>query len=116
MLTAYRRAERDRCSLSPSYYPTGRCVETLYRLDLNIDLYALYTIRLASSPMTCRTLSIPLLLLSVLASLAPAQPTKVTINGDNTEIDGKKIFGISVAVLPPPDGKTPEGKSAWQEF
>src|SRR6476469_444854 len=42
--------------------------------------------------------------------------TKVTINGEDTEINGKKIFGISVAVLPPPDGKTPDGKSAWQEF
>src|SRR4051812_4407286 len=47
---------------------------------------------------------------------ARAEPTKVTITGDSTEINGKKIFGISVAVLPPPDGKTPEGKSAWQEF
>lgn len=48
--------------------------------------------------------------------VAFAEPAKVTITGDSTEINGKKIFGISVAVLPPPDGKTPEGKSAWQEF
>ncbi len=47
---------------------------------------------------------------------AQAEPTKVTITGDSTSIGGKEIFGISVAVLPPPDGKTPEGKSAWQEF
>ena len=45
-----------------------------------------------------------------------AGPTKVTITGDSTEINGTKIFGISLAVLPPPDGKTPDGKSAWQEF
>jgi len=57
-----------------------------------------------------------IVLFGALASAAFAQPTKVTINGDSTEINGKKIFGISVAVLPPPDGKTPDGKSAWQEF
>src|SRR5947208_2620300 len=50
------------------------------------------------------------------ASFTFAQPTKVTITGDTTEINGQKIFGISVAVLPPPDGQTPERKSAWQEF
>jgi hypothetical protein len=33
-----------------------------------------------------------------------------------SEINGKQVFGISVAVVPPPEGKTPDGKSAWQEF
>src|SRR6185295_13916400 len=61
-----------------------------------------------------RALSI--LVVFAAASVAMAQVTKVTINGEDTEINGKKIFGISVAVLPPPDGKTPDGKSAWQEF
>lgn len=51
-----------------------------------------------------------------LVHVAWAQPTKVTIKGDSTEINGRKIFGISIAVIPPPDGKTPDGKSAWQEF
>ena len=50
------------------------------------------------------------------APIGQLQPTKVTINGEDTEINGKKIFATSVAVLPPPDGKTPDGKSAWQEF
>jgi len=44
------------------------------------------------------------------------QVAKVAIHGDTTELNGKKIFAISVAVLPPADGKTPGGKSAWQEF
>ena len=64
--------------------------------------------------MNYRTLTI--VLVAAVVSAAQAQPTKVTITGEDTEINGKKIFGISVAVLPPPDGKTPEGKSAWQEF
>jgi hypothetical protein len=65
--------------------------------------------------MVNRALSIIALL--AFAQLACAQGvTKVTINGEDTEINGKKIFGISVAVIPPPDGKTPDGKSAWQEF
>ena len=43
--------------------------------------------------------------------------TKVTIDAaNNLVIDGKTVFPISVAVLPPVDGKTPSGKSAWQEF
>src|SRR3954467_6785038 len=32
------------------------------------------------------------------------------------EINGKKMFVISVAVPPPPDGKTPEGKEAFAEL
>ena len=69
--------------------------------------------------MNYRALSINIAF-SVVTAFCPlfvqAQPTKVTITGDSTEIDGKKTFGISVAVLPPADGKTPDGKSAWQEF
>src|SRR3954471_9803681 len=64
--------------------------------------------------MNYQTLTIALII--ALTQIAHAQPTKVTIQGDTTEINGKKIFGISVAVLPPPDGKTPDGKSAWSEF
>lgn len=43
--------------------------------------------------------------------------TKVSFDAaNNLVIDGKTIFPISVAVLPPVDGKTPSGESAWQEF
>jgi len=67
-----------------------------------------------------RLFSVAAILFAFQLSIANAQPntspSKVTITGDSTEINGKKIFGISVAVLPPPDGKTPDGKSAWQEF
>ncbi len=59
------------------------------------------------------------LILACFSSLALAAdaPTKVTIDSDAlVVINGKKMFPISVAVLPPADGKTPEGKSAWQEF
>src|SRR5215218_7853878 len=69
--------------------------------------------------MTYRALSIKIafaLLVLLPTRWAQAEPAKVTITGDSTEINGKKMFGISVAVIPPPDGKTPEGKSAWQEF
>src|SRR4030095_7611707 len=73
-----------------------------------------------SLPMKPRTFSVAAILLAFQLSIANAQPntspSKVTITGDSPEINGKKIFGISVAVLPPPDGKTPDGKSAWQEF
>ena len=66
--------------------------------------------------MSIRTFALACGFALTLTSLCVAQPTKVSITGDSTEINGKKIFGISVAVLPPPDGKTPDGKSAWQEF
>ena len=43
--------------------------------------------------------------------------TKVSFDAaNNPVINGKTIFPISVAVLPPVDGKTPTGESAWQEF
>jgi hypothetical protein len=53
----------------------------------------------------------------LMASSAFAAGTKVTIDpSGNLVVDGKTLFPISVAVLPPPDAKTPTGKSAWQEF
>jgi len=57
--------------------------------------------------------------LAILSLLTPAAfaGTHVSIDHDaNLVLDGQKTFVISVAVLPPPDGKTPSGKSAWQEF
>jgi len=43
--------------------------------------------------------------------------TKVSFDAaNNPVINGKTIFPISVAVLPPLDGKAPSGESAWQEF
>src|SRR5438132_1645748 len=43
--------------------------------------------------------------------------TKVSFDAaDNLVIDGKTVFPISVAVLPPVDGKTPSGEAAWKEF
>lgn len=57
--------------------------------------------------------------LAVLAIVAPAAfgATTVSIDANNNlVVNGRTIFPLSVAVLPPPDGKTPDGKSAWQEF
>lgn len=43
--------------------------------------------------------------------------TKVSFDAaNNAVINGKVLFPISVAVLPPLDGKTLSGGSAWQEF
>ncbi|PWU09886.1 MAG: hypothetical protein C5B50_26495 [Verrucomicrobia bacterium] len=43
--------------------------------------------------------------------------TKVSFDpANNLVITGKALFPISVAVLPPVEGKTPNGESAWQEF
>src|SRR5690348_8004328 len=43
--------------------------------------------------------------------------TKVSFDAaNNCVVNGKTIFPISVSVLPPVEGKTPGGKSAWQEF
>jgi hypothetical protein len=57
------------------------------------------------------------LLSSLLACSAFAASHKITFDSsDVCEVDGQKMFPLSVAVLPPPDGKTPDGKSAWQEF
>ena len=57
-----------------------------------------------------------LAIFTMVTAAVAQQAAKVAINGDSTEINGHKIFAISVAVLPPADGKTPGGKSAWQEF
>ncbi len=52
-----------------------------------------------------------------LASGALAASPNVTLNAAGVpEIDGRAVFPISLAVLPSPDAKTPDGKSAWQEF
>jgi hypothetical protein len=31
-------------------------------------------------------------------------------------VDGKKVFPLGVSLPPPVDGKTPDGKDAWQEL
>jgi len=52
-----------------------------------------------------------------LAVSAHAAGTKASIDTDGyLSIDGKKMFVISVAVPPPPDGKTPGGKEAYEEL
>src|SRR5947199_6970601 len=49
--------------------------------------------------------------------LKPALANKAVINSDLVlEIDGKKIFPIGFTLPPPPDGKTPEGKSGIGEL
>src|SRR4051812_21942367 len=58
-----------------------------------------------------------ILLASVFTSSAFAAPNKVAFDASGvTEIDGQKMFPLSVAVLPPPDAKAPDGRSAWQEL
>jgi hypothetical protein len=43
--------------------------------------------------------------------------THVTFDANGVcEIDGAKTFVLSFALPPPADGKTPEGKNAWQEL
>ena len=55
-------------------------------------------------------------ILALLASGATGA-TRVSIDANrNLVVNGKTTFPLSVAVLPPPDGKTPAGRSAWQEF
>jgi len=57
------------------------------------------------------------LLTLTLIGCSAAGPTKVSIDAaNNLVINGKTTFPISVSVLPPVDGKTPSGKSAWREF
>lgn len=58
-----------------------------------------------------------ILLASIAAASVIAAPHKVTFDADGVaEIDGQKMFPLSLAVLPMPDAKAPDGKSAWQEF
>jgi hypothetical protein len=46
-----------------------------------------------------------------------AEASKVTISADQVlVIDGKKVFPIGFTMPPPPDGKTPQGKSAIEEL
>src|SRR4051794_10560495 len=57
---------------------------------------------------------------SVLLSLAAADAvggSKVSIDPHRVlVIDGKKVFPVGFTMPPPPDGKTPAGKSALQEL
>ena len=54
---------------------------------------------------------------SLFTCSAIAASHKITFDSSNvSEVDGQKMFALSVAVLPPPDGKTPNGKSAWEEL
>jgi hypothetical protein len=57
-----------------------------------------------------------LALITLVGSAAFGKTTVAFDAANNLVINGKTIFPISVAVLPPVDGKTPSGKSAWQEF
>src|SRR5881398_1589850 len=44
-------------------------------------------------------------------------PSKVTIDKDKVlECNGKKLFPIGFTMPPPPDGKTPDGKHAYDEL
>lgn len=62
---------------------------------------------------TYRFVLVPLLGFSLLANAA----TKVSLNADHVlVVDGKKVFPIGFTIPPPPDGKTPEGKSALREL
>lgn len=57
--------------------------------------------------------------LAVMALIASSAlgATRVSIDSSNNlVVNGKTTFPLSVAVLPPADGKTPDGKSAWEEF
>ena len=57
------------------------------------------------------------LALMALVGSSAVGATKVSLDAaNNPVINGKTLFPISVAVLPPVDGKTPSGESAWQEF
>lgn len=57
------------------------------------------------------------LALLVLTGSAALGATRVSFDAaNNLVVDGNTVFPISIAVLPPVDGKTPSGASAWQEF
>jgi hypothetical protein len=56
-----------------------------------------------------------LLLATLFSCSVLAGPHKMSFDSSNVcMVDGQKIFPLSVAVIPPPDGKTPDGKSAWE--
>jgi hypothetical protein len=51
------------------------------------------------------------------APVANAFESKVVItNAHALSINGKQVFPIMLSVIPEPDAKAPNGKSAWQEF
>src|SRR5882724_4783173 len=53
----------------------------------------------------------------MLVGCAAHAGTKVSLNEDRVlVIDGKKFFPIGFTMAPPPDGKTPSGKSGLQEL
>ena len=44
-------------------------------------------------------------------------PSKITFNEDGVlVVDGKKLFPITFTLAPPPDGKTPDGRHAYDEL
>ncbi len=69
---------------------------------------------------TChaRRVSVILCILAWACTSAPvAQAARVTLNADGVLlIDGRKILPIGFTGGPPPDGKTPEGKPAFEEI
>jgi len=69
---------------------------------------------------SCHRVGVPaiLLILASACTFATAgQAAHVTINGDGVLlIDGRKILPIGFTGGPPPDGRTPEGKPAFEEI
>ncbi len=58
-----------------------------------------------------------LAVVSICTPGAIAKAAHVTINADGVlEIDGRKILPIGFTGGPPPDGRTPDGKSAFEEI
>ncbi len=54
---------------------------------------------------------------SIFAFSTTGEAARVTINADGVlEIDGRKILPIGFTGGPPPDGRTPDGKSALEEI
>jgi hypothetical protein len=65
---------------------------------------------------TMRSLT-PFAVVLLLAFEVRAKPSHVTINSDQVlVIDGKKTFPIGFTMPPPPEGRTPQGKSAIKEL
>src|SRR5256885_13852303 len=56
-------------------------------------------------------------LIIALCSTFATAGTKVTLDENGVmEIDGKKTFVISFSLPPPPGGRTPEGRDAFEEL
>jgi hypothetical protein len=67
--------------------------------------------------MTSRRVSAFILTIVFAIGCPIARGTKVRINPDNVlEIDGKKVFFLSLSLPPPADAVTPTGKNAIEEF